>query len=117
MKDVTRVITAICFKINAYIGSPWTFLCVLIFVTLAYLVLPFQGYERWNTGIGLFANTTGSNAEFIIDVGIAVSAMALRKQSKDTKKSLARLHAKHDEHAANVAALHEKVDALVEKSK
>lgn len=97
MQKLTDFIIRICRHINDdFFGSPWTFLGALIFVVGAYLFLPFQGFAKWNTGVGLFANSTGSNIELIVDIGIAVTTVAIRRGHIEHKKSLKEIHDKLD---------------------
>lgn len=95
MKRLSDLIINICKHINQdFFGSPWTFLAALVFVVGAYAFLPFQGFDRWNTGVGLFANSTGSNIELIVDIGIAVTTVSIAKSHREHKQAIKDLHEK-----------------------
>jgi hypothetical protein len=87
MKDkITRLAAFINERI---VGSPWTFVCAIILVLCADLLIPVQGYDKWNLSTGLFFNTQSSNIELITGIGAVVGVYGVHKSNKD-------LHAKVD---------------------
>ena len=78
------------------VGNPITFVLCILAVILVYAVIPFQGYAKWNTGVGLFFNTLSSSFELITGVGAVVGVVVLHKAHKKQKKSLDDLHSKVD---------------------
>lgn len=100
------------------VGSPWTYLAAIMLVVGADLMIPVQGFGKWNLTTGLFFNTQSSNIELITGIGAVVGVYAVRRSQKQHRKDTAELHAKvdehRDEHREDVQALHAKVDALIE---
>jgi low affinity Fe/Cu permease len=83
------------------VGNPITFVLCILAVIIVYAVVPFQGYAKWNTGVGLFFNTLSSSFELITGVGAVVGVVVLHKAHKKQKKSLDDLHSKVDKLLAN----------------
>ncbi|HUB93477.1 MAG TPA: hypothetical protein VMB52_03155 [Verrucomicrobiae bacterium] len=78
------------------VGNPITFVLCILAVVIVYAVIPFQGYAKWNTGVGLFFNTLSSSFELITGVGAVVGVVVLHKAHKKQKKTLDELHSKID---------------------
>lgn len=81
-------------------GHEVTFVIVVITLLIVYGALLVQGYHKWNTGIGLFSNTNGSNLELITGVG----SMYLLRETRKLRKA----------HKEDNDALHAKLDVLIE---
>ena len=94
------VIALICEDLTNIMGHEVTFLIVVIALIGVYGALIIQGYTKWNTGIGLFSNTNGSNLELITGVG----SMYLLRETRKLRKS----------HKQDNDALHAKLDVLIE---
>lgn len=88
------------------VGSPWTYLFCIATVVFVYLLIPLQGYSKWNLTSGLFFNTTSSSVELITGVGAVVGVYAVRRAQHQHEKALAR-------HARSVEDLHGKIDGLI----
>lgn len=114
---VSGAITRFCTGLTNAFGSETCFVLVVIWLAVVYAFLFVDGYTRWNLGIGLFSNSNGSNIELITGVGSMVMIRALHKgKTRHQQKSeaeLARLHDRHDRHAAEIARLHERLDDLL----
>lgn len=80
------------------VGNVWTFVACLIFVVVLFLLIPIQGYSKWNLTTGLFSNTVESSFELITGVGAVVAVVSL--------------HKKHKQHGESLDALHDKIDKL-----
>jgi hypothetical protein len=86
-------IGAICTGITNAFSSETCFVIVVIWLVVLYAFLFIDGYAKWNLGIGLFANTNGSNVELITGVGSMVMIARLhrgtaphqKKQRKETE--------------------------------
>jgi low affinity Fe/Cu permease len=87
------------------VGSPWTYIFCIAAVVFTYLLIPLQGYDKWNLTSGLFFNTTSSSVELITGVGAVVGVYAVRRAQHQHAKAL-------DKHAKSVADLHAKVDQI-----
>ena len=90
------VIALICEDLTNLMGHEVTFLIVVISLLVVYGALLIQGYHKWNTGIGLFSNTNGSNLELITGVGSMYLLRETRKLRKAHKQDNEALHAKLD---------------------
>ena len=75
------------------VGNVVTFLICCIFVVVIFMLIPIQGYSKWNLTTGLFSNTVESSFELITGVGAVVAVVAL-----------------HKKHSKDIQALHEKLD-------
>jgi low affinity Fe/Cu permease len=85
------------------VGNPWTFVVCIVLVFCCDLMIPVQGYDKWNLSTGLFFNTQSSNMELITGVGAVVGVYGVRKANK--------------KHSADLKELHGKVDQLVDAAK
>lgn len=94
------------------VGSPWTYLACIILVVAADLMIPVQGFGKWNLTTGLFFNTQSSNIELVTGVGAVVGVYAVRRTQKQQRKDVGELHGKLDAHRRDVRDLHRKIDAL-----
>jgi low affinity Fe/Cu permease len=79
------------------VGNPVTFVICILAVVAVYAAIPVVGgYNKWNTGLGLFFNTLSSSFELITGVGAVVGVVVLHKAHQKQKKSLDDLHSKLD---------------------
>jgi prolipoprotein diacylglyceryltransferase len=94
---------------ESVVGSPWTYIFCIAAVVFTYLLIPLQGYDKWNLTSGLFFNTTSSSVELITGVGAVVAICSVRRNQK---RHHAEIHALHSAHRAELRALHGKLDRL-----
>lgn len=104
------------------VGNAFTFVLAIIAVLIVYAAIPFVGgYGAWNTGLGLFFNTLSSSFELITGIGAVVGVVVLHRKVKNHVTESAQRHADlldmHETHAREVAALHEKVDQVIQATK
>lgn len=96
MKKFMNIIIKICFLVTGFASSPVLFVLILVWLVVLYAFLPIVGYTAWNSGIGLFGNTNGSNFELITGAGAMVMLGVQAKKHKAHKQSLDDLHTKVD---------------------
>ena len=88
------------------VGSPWTLLTAIILVIGADVLIPVQGFSKWNVTTGLFFNTQSSNIELITGVAAVVAVVSVRRAQKQQHKEL-------KDHRAETARLHKRIDDLL----
>lgn len=96
MKKLMPIIIKICSVTTNIASSPVLFVGILLWLGVLYAFLPIVGYAKWNSGIGLFGNSNGSNFELITGAGAMVMLGIQAKHHLDHKKSLKDLHSKVD---------------------
>lgn len=111
MKD--KVITCALWINEHVVMSPWTFMLVIVLLAIVYAQLPIEGFQKWNTGIGLFMNTNGSNFELLTGVGAGLAVFS--KISKHHKK-IEETQAKHHKEVMKVLKEHIHVDTNKDKA-
>jgi hypothetical protein len=97
---------------ESVVGNPWTYVFCIAAVVFTYLLIPLQGYDKWNLTSGLFFNTTSSSVELITGVGAVVGVYAVRRAQHQHDKALARHAAAMEHHTQAMANLHAKVDQI-----
>lgn len=88
------------------VGSPWTLLTAIILVIGADVLIPVQGFSKWNVTTGLFFNTQSSNIELITGVAAVVAVVSVRRAQRQQHKEL-------KDHRAETAKLHRRLDELL----
>lgn len=79
------------------VGNPITFVVAILAVFVVYALIPFVGgYNKWNTGVGLFFNTLSSSFELITGIGAVVGVVVLHKNHQKHAKKLDDINAKLD---------------------
>ena len=101
------------------VGNPITFVLCILSVFAVYAAIPLVGgYNKWNTGLGLFFNTLSSSFELITGVGAVVGVVVLHKKGGDEIKAVRAHEAKVDAFHAGVqndlVELHSKVNKLLD---
>lgn len=89
---MSQFITKICLTITNAFGSIPAFVLVIIALTYVFVMLFIQGFNKWNTGIGLFSNSLGSDVELITGVGSMVLLNQAHQQRKKQNKKLDQIH-------------------------
>ncbi len=114
MKNFVSKITVIALWINKNIVMTWwMFIFSIIFVGVIYGLLPIIGFQKWNSGIGLFSNTGESSFEFITGIGSGLAVYSFHKLVKKHHEDIMNIHAQH---AEQLNSLHQKIDKLAGKS-
>lgn len=117
VKKLSGVIVGICKTITDATGSITAFVIVMLWLVYLYILLPIQGFAKWNSGIGLFGNTNGSNVELITGVGSVLLLNLGAKKAKqhhEEMKKLASAHhqevrAFHQQHTSELAAMEKRL--------
>lgn len=77
------------------VGNPITLIVCILFVIVLFVLIPIQGYGKWNITTGLFTNTLESSFELITGVAAVVAVVALHKKHKETDRRLDRMDEEH----------------------
>jgi hypothetical protein len=97
---------------ESVVGNPWTYIFCIAAVVFTYLLIPLQGYDKWNLTSGLFFNTTSSSVELITGVGAVVGVYAVRRAQHQHAKAQAKHDAALEQHGQSLANLHAKLDQI-----